>query len=192
MTRRRRPAQELRLAIDCLPHDTKVAMLDGVRSSEIIIGAYTDRDGGVCPMLAAHRSGGRTSYAGFARAWDRYTRAGKRSRKADEREVRTLTTMLEASVLDTGVDLAGAVADHHATKARREQAAADAPPPRRRRLRRDTGERDRTGELRGRAGWAWLRPFRRLDEFEAAVADAQGAESEGGAARERPADLEHV
>jgi hypothetical protein len=31
---------------------------------------------GVCPMLAAHRNGGRTSLASFARAWDRYTKAG--------------------------------------------------------------------------------------------------------------------
>ncbi len=29
-------------------------------------------------MLAAHRNGGRTSLASFARAWDRYTGAGKR------------------------------------------------------------------------------------------------------------------
>ncbi len=38
------------------------------RSNErIIVGAYVDRDGGVCPMLAAHRQGGRTDFLTFAR-----------------------------------------------------------------------------------------------------------------------------
>jgi hypothetical protein len=53
-------------------------MLDGIANSRIIVGAYTDRQGGVCPMLAAHRNGGRTSLASFARAWDRYTDATRR------------------------------------------------------------------------------------------------------------------
>jgi hypothetical protein len=74
-------------------------MLDGVESSHIIVGAYTDRDGGVCPMLAAHRNGGRTSLASFARAWDRYTGARRRrARPASDRELNTLRTMLEASI----------------------------------------------------------------------------------------------
>ena len=34
------------------------------------------------------------------------------------------------------------------------------------RKRRDTGERDRTTELRDQDGWAWLRPFRSYDEYE--------------------------
>ncbi len=71
--RRSRPARDLRTAIDCLPLTTRKAMLGGVESNRIIVGAYTDRSGGVCPMLAAHRNGGRTSLASFARAWDRYT-----------------------------------------------------------------------------------------------------------------------
>ena len=45
----------------------------GSARNPIIVGAYTDGRGGVCPMLAAHRNGGRTSFASFARAWDRYT-----------------------------------------------------------------------------------------------------------------------
>ena len=60
MRRPRRPAQELRVAIDWLPIDTKRAMLDAIEHNRIIVGAYTDRHGGVCPMLAAHRNGGRT------------------------------------------------------------------------------------------------------------------------------------
>jgi hypothetical protein len=64
-------------------------MLEGISSNEIIVGAYTDRDGRVCPMLAAHRHGGRTSLASFARAWDRYTCA-RRPRPATELEVSSL------------------------------------------------------------------------------------------------------
>ena len=96
---RRRPARDLRTAIDCLPLQTRKAMLAGVESNRIIVGAYTDKKGGVCPMLAAHRNGGRTSLASFARAWDRYTGVrGRRARAATERELNTLRTMLEASI----------------------------------------------------------------------------------------------
>ncbi len=73
-------------------------MLDGIEANRIIVGAYTDRQGGVCPMLAAHRKGGRTSLVSFARAWDRYTGARGKPRPASEREVNTLRSMLEASV----------------------------------------------------------------------------------------------
>ena len=94
-----RPARDLRLAIDCLPLRTRRAMLDGiVERAAIIVGAYTDRHGGVCPMLAAHRNGGRTSLASFARAWDRYTGRARRRGPATERELRTLRAMLEASI----------------------------------------------------------------------------------------------
>ena len=48
----RRTAQELRQAIDCLPVRTREAMLEGINDNDIIVGAYTDRDGRVCPMLA--------------------------------------------------------------------------------------------------------------------------------------------
>ena len=84
----RAPIDDLRLAIDCLPLRTREAML-GRRSAshEIIVGAYSDRAGGVCPMLAAHRRGGRTSLLSFARAWDRFTGA-KRARAATARELR--------------------------------------------------------------------------------------------------------
>ena len=94
---RRRPARDLRIAIDCLPLQTRKAMLEGIESNRIIVGAYTDRKGGVCPMLAAHRNGGRTSFISVARAWDRYTGA-RRPRPATEHELTTLRTMLEASI----------------------------------------------------------------------------------------------
>ncbi|MET0205632.1 MAG: hypothetical protein ABW228_00525 [Thermoleophilaceae bacterium] len=162
--RRRRPARDLRTAIDCLPLQTRRAMLAGVEANRIIVGAYTDRDGGVCPMLAAHRNGGRTSLASFARAWDRYTDAPRAPRPATERELNTLTAMLEASIL---LDETPALE------------------PVRRRPRRPTYERHRAAELRDRPGWAWLRPFRRLDEYDRAVAELEQA-------AERRQELERV
>jgi hypothetical protein len=127
-------------------------MLEGIEANRIIVGAYTDRQGGVCPMLAAHRNGGRTSLASFAKAWDRYTRARGRPRPASDREVNTLRTMLEASILLDETPALGEV-------------------ERPRRRKRPTGERHRARELRYQPGWAWLRPFRRLDEYERAVSD---------------------
>ncbi len=113
MGRTRSSVEDLRLAIDCLPPRTREAMLAGIRSHEIIVGAYSDRAGGVCPMLAAHRCGGRTSFISFARAWDRFTRA-KRARAATARELRALEAHLTASLLaeSTDADLGGAIAQH--------------------------------------------------------------------------------
>jgi hypothetical protein len=92
--------------VECLPIETKHAMLTGVRANRIIIGAYTDRDGGVCPMLAAHRNGGRTNFGTFARAWDAYTGAKqRRPRRASRREVRALEGYLEMSLIRDGIEL---------------------------------------------------------------------------------------
>ena len=75
-------------------------MLDGIDRNRIIVGAYTDpRSGGICPMLAAHRNGGRTDLASFALAWDAFTDA-RRPRLATRREVRTLRSFLEISLLE--------------------------------------------------------------------------------------------
>ena len=90
-------AERLRLIVDTLPYETRTAMLEGLKQYDIIAGAYSNRDGGVCPMLAAHRCGGRTDLRSFARAWDRFTGAG-RARRATERELRTLAAQLEASL----------------------------------------------------------------------------------------------
>jgi hypothetical protein len=122
MRDRRTPTDELRLAIDCLPVRTREAMLRGIRESEIIVGAYTDRRGGVCPMLAAHRRGGRTNFIAFARAWDRFAGA-KRARAATSRELRVLEAQLEASLL-RDVDFGAAIAEHQA--AARERRAREA------------------------------------------------------------------
>jgi hypothetical protein len=81
-----------------LPIETKEAMLSALDSETIVTGAYT-LDGGVCPMLGAHRRGGRTDRESFAKCWDRYTGVSK-GRRATEREIRTLRCMLEASLFE--------------------------------------------------------------------------------------------
>jgi hypothetical protein len=184
MLSRRRPAHELRIAIDCLPLGTRKAMLEGMDLNTIIVGAYVDRNGGVCPMLAAHRNGGRTSLASFARAWDRYTRP-RRPRPATERELRTLRTMLEASIAldDPGyTELSDAIAEHKAAKRPQPRDAGEP---------RDTGERNRAAELRDSEGWAWTRPFRRVDDLELVMREVKAMER-GRAERSGERELERV
>ena len=117
---RTHPVDQLRLAIDCLPVATREAMLEGVRASErIIAGAYVDGRGGVCPMLAAHRRGGRTDFLSFAKSWDRFTRAA-RMRPATEREIAILTSQLEDSLLkNDGLQLDQAISEHRKLRSRR-------------------------------------------------------------------------
>ena len=115
------PVEALRLAIDCLPVATREAMLQGVRAGErIIAGAYVDRQGGVCPMLAAHRRGGRTDFISFARSWDRFTRVGGKAREATPREIGILAAHLEESLTSiSGLDLDLAISEHRALRSRR-------------------------------------------------------------------------
>lgn len=170
------------MAIEYLPIETKQAMLDGIRNNEIIVGAYTNRSGGVCPMLAAHRHGGRTSFSSFARAWDRYTKADNRARKATDHEVLTLVAMLEASIAtDAPVsnrELTQAVEEHKALKRRSDREDADPAGAITVRQRQDTGERNRAPELRRKHGWAWSRLFRRVEDYEAAVEAIQDEAAE--------------
>jgi hypothetical protein len=103
MAKRRNNAQRLRNAVYAMPTRTKQAMLRGIRSNRVIVGAYVDKRGGVCPMLAAHRNGGRTNFGTFARAWDAFTGAKQRKpRRASRREVRTLEGYLEMALLREG------------------------------------------------------------------------------------------
>ena len=101
----RDPVRRLRNTVERLPRHTKEAMLRGIDGNRIIVGAYVDpASGGVCPMLAAHRNGGRTDLAAFARAWDEYTNP-RRPRRATRREVTRLRALLEQSLdLDTSLD----------------------------------------------------------------------------------------
>jgi hypothetical protein len=107
--RNRRPRNaclRLRAAVEAMPAHARQAMLRGIADNTIIVGAYTDPDsGGICPMLAAHRNGGRIDLASFARSWDRYTDADE-PRPATRRELRTLVALLESSLADD-ISLAG-------------------------------------------------------------------------------------
>jgi hypothetical protein len=146
-----RPVVQLRRTIDCLPVATRRAMLAGVTAGErIIIGAYVDGEGGVCPMLAAHRRGGRTNFLPFARAWDRFTRAGRGVRQASARELAVLTGQLEASLMsESAVDLAGAIAEHRELAGRSLSAHLAGAIARRRELaiRATSGQADPRGEI---------------------------------------------
>ena len=114
-SKRLRRIEDLRRTIDCLPERTKHAMLEGIAANTIIVGAYTDRRGGVCPMLAAHRHGGRTDLLAFAHAWDRFCGA-KRPRTATDRELYVLKAHLEASLYDAEQDdFEGVIAAHQAS-----------------------------------------------------------------------------
>ena len=122
-----RHVADLRRTIDSLPVRTREAMLEGVRSHDrIIVGAYSDRHGGICPMLAAHRRGGRTNLLSFARSWDRFTRAGRKVRQATRRELGVLIAQLEASLLSEASGTLGrAIEEHRVLSARRSAGQAD-------------------------------------------------------------------
>ncbi len=150
MARRRGATlEDLRTAIERLPRHTRVAMLEGLDANEIIVGAYATGEG-ICPMLAAHRAGGRTSAVAFAQAWDRVAfrnvrRARHaRARRATERELLILRSHLQASLLEDEVAIVPA-----------------SPRPRVR-----PGDPDRSRELRERPGWAWTPVVRRYDDYE--------------------------
>ncbi len=114
-------------------------MLRGIDANEIIVGGYVDGQGGVCPMLAAHRNGGRTSFASFAIAWDAYTGAGRRPRQASRREIRALRGYLEMSLLTDDTRIGGEVSLASVVG----QVRAE---------RRDRAEREAWA-----LGWSWLR-----------------------------------
>jgi hypothetical protein len=134
--------------VDCLPYETRLAMLEGLARYEIIAGAYSTRGGGVCPMLAAHRCGGRTDFRAFARAWDRFTGARKRARKASERELRTLVSQLEASIWNERQVLELRSEADRLARGRRSWDRAEAP---------------------GGRGAAWLLSFRSYDDYRRAL-----------------------
>lgn len=138
--------QDLRRTVDRLPLSTREAMLQGLQEERIIVGAYTDQRGGVCPMLAAHRRGGRTDFLRFAQTWDRFTRAPRRgSRTATRRERgvlrRTLEASIAATVADPSVRLADAIDAHRALVAGRPRSGTFVLP-------------------------RWMRPVRTVDDLE--------------------------
>ncbi len=162
MRRERNAAARLRAAVHMLPIETKRAMLVGLDNEAIVTGAYS-HDGGICPMLAAHRRGGRTSQESFAQCWDRYTGATT-GRPATERELRTLRTMLEASLMEPEpISLVDAAAEMRAARARPKKPARTVP-----------------------HGWAWSRLFRRWDTYAATIAPLEDAVAPDRSREETP------
>jgi hypothetical protein len=124
---------ELRRSIDVLPERTRRAMLSGVTSNTVITGAFSDGSG-VCPMLAAHREGGRTRVVSFPEAWDRFCGVYGRSitRPATQEEVAVLRAQIEDSLIAPPADtlLSDAISEHLAmveARRRRTRISSDAP-----------------------------------------------------------------
>ena len=166
---------DLRRTIDCLPRATRVAMLEGIETNPIIAGAYST-EGGICPMLAAHRNGGRTNFVSFANAWDRFAfrdtkRRSRTARPATVRELRVLHGCLEASLL-AEVDLGSAISEHRELIASHIPHAVPGTPVTTDR----PGDRDRSKELRKRDGWRWMRLVRSYDEYERLLAELEEPE----------------
>ena len=186
----------MRFAVDAMPRFAREAMLRGIDDNTIIAGAYVDsRTGGVCPMLAAHRNGGRTDLASFARSWDRFTGANG-PRPATEREIRALRGYLEMSLVAeaTGEEslshAAGRIRAERAAAA--ERAVTENTPAAAERNPAPIGERNRAPELRRRTLWSWIRPTRRLDVYRDRVAAASEQLAEQQAAEalgDRPASV---
>lgn len=112
-TPREAAVAELRRAIDVLPERTRKAMLVGLGSNTVITGAFTGQQG-VCPMMAAHREGGRTSCVSFPEAWDRFTGVYGRAicRPATEYEVGILRAQIEESLVPHVSEFAAVIAEH--------------------------------------------------------------------------------
>lgn len=173
--------EDLRRVIDCLPVRTREAMLEGIRSNDIIVGAYSDRQGGVCPMLAAHRCGGRTSFVSFARSWDKFTGA-KRARRATARELRILEGHLTASLFaETGrTELATAITEHAETRlARRsrERQSFTADLGGAIAAHQATARDRRAREAASDGGWGFLKGRREAKDAERALARAEAEQA---------------
>jgi hypothetical protein len=181
------PAEELPRAIEELAVTTRAAMLEAVRCSatRLIAGSYVAPGGGICPLLAAHRRGGRphdgsTGVSAFAGVWDRYTGARTGDpRPIEQAERQMLEGLLVASLAREqrrreaagrrerrDWEARGAVARVRAGRGARLEALLSA-----------EGDQNRAQELARRAGWAWLGVYRRYDDYRAAVAEALNAES---------------
>ncbi len=145
-------------------------MLRGIEDNTIIVGAYADASsGGICPMLAAHRNGGRTDLASFARSWDRYTDA-RRPRLATEREVLTLRSLLESSLATEDAPTGSVASLARRLRAERRQAAAAeaARPANPVAPEEPAGLPIRIRRLRPKQPPAWLRGSRRARQDEPA------------------------
>jgi hypothetical protein len=131
-TPREQARAELRRSIDVLPERTRKAMLHGLGNNTVITGAFAASNEGACPMMVAHREGGRTSCCTFPEAWDKFTGVYGRHivREATPYEVQILCEEIEASLVPLPNVLSDAIAEHQAiVEARRQEAAVAAQPP---------------------------------------------------------------
>jgi hypothetical protein len=132
-TPREQARAELRRSIDVLPERTRKAMLHGLGNNTVITGAFAAGGSGACPMMVAHREGGRTSCCSFPEAWDKFTGVYGRHivRQATEYEVQILCEEIEASLVPLPNVLSDAIAEHHAIVEARQREAeiAAAQPP---------------------------------------------------------------
>jgi hypothetical protein len=78
-----------------------------------------------------------------------------------------------ADYLRPAARVAAAKAEAYAKADARARAKAQAEAEASRRRPARTGERDHAWELVGRDGWSWLRPFRRYDDYEAALLELE-------------------
>jgi hypothetical protein len=129
-TPREQARAELRRSIDVLPERTRKAMLVGLGNNTVITGAFAASKDGACPMMAAHREGGRTSCCTFPEAWDKFTGVHGRHiiREATPYEVQILCEEIEASLVPLPNVLSDAIAEHQAiVEARRHEATVEPP-----------------------------------------------------------------
>jgi hypothetical protein len=155
-TPREQARAELRRSLDVLPERTRKAMLVGLGNNTVITGAFAASKNGACPMMAAHREGGRTSCCTFPEAWDKFTGVHGRHiiREATPYEVQILCEEIEASLMPLPNLLSEAIAEHQAivearqqqtvvqqqeAVAAQERAVEEAAQPRRKRRLRITG-----------------------------------------------------
>ncbi len=142
--------ERLRLAIDCMPWRRARRCSEECAATSASSSARMRRRGGVCPMLAAHRRGGRTDFLvvrqvlGPVRSRRRASRAGDRARAADPRRAAGGEPAGAG-----GLELDRAIGEHHVLRGR---SLAPAQAARVRRLqRRDTARRlRRVPAVRGR------------------------------------------
>lgn len=187
---RSKASANLRLTIEKLPRHTRVAMLTGMETNPIIVGAYANRDG-ICPMLAAHRSGGRTAVIEFAKAWDRFAYRNVwrgRPRRASKHELLILRLYLQASLLAdpepaaTVPGPAATVPEPPATAPVSAQSGRVEHEP------EQSLDLDRTDELVAADGSAWTLATRSYDDYRRTLTEL-GCELEPGqlCSEDRPA-----
>ncbi len=88
-------------AVRTLPTATAAAMLVGLQgATRVVCGTFVDAQQGVCPLLAAHRSGAPATPTGFYAAWDAFCGVTRRTRRAALLwEVHVLEALLERRVM---------------------------------------------------------------------------------------------